>query len=43
MLEAFKVALPAAGLGYDLQKLTKEQYLMFRNVFVENCMYHTVY
>jgi hypothetical protein len=43
MCEVFKVATPAAGNGYDLSKLTKEQYLQFKNAFVDKCMYNNVY
>lgn len=43
MCDQFKVAYPAAGAGYDLSKLNKDQYLQFRHVFVNQCMYHSVW
>ena len=43
MCDQFKVPYPAAGAGYDLSKLNKDQYLQFRHVFVEKCMYHDVF
>lgn len=43
MCETFKVSVPTAGNGYDLTKLTREQYLLFKNVFVDKCMYHNVF
>jgi hypothetical protein len=43
MCEAFRVPMPSAGNSYDLSRLNKEQYLQFKNVFVEQCMYHSVF
>jgi hypothetical protein len=43
MCDAFKVPVPAAGSGYDLSKLSKEQYLQFKHVFVHKCMYHNTF
>jgi len=43
LVETFSVPVPAAGDGYDLSKISKEQYLQFRNVFVENCMCNDTY
>jgi hypothetical protein len=37
------VPVPAAGSGYDLSKLSKEQYLQFKHVFVHKCMYHNTF
>lgn len=43
MCEVFRVPMPAQGTGYDLSKLNKEQYLQFRNIFVEHCMCNDTY
>ena len=38
MLEQFKIGLNVNGF-YELAKMTKEQYIRFRNVFVEERMF----
>lgn len=43
MCDQFKVSIPASNMGYDLSKLNKDQYLQFRHVFVEKCMYHETF